>query len=141
MKAILCLLLVAGALAASVPCAQYQASKFGNATDCTISRVDAQTLSWGAVINFKASFNWTSKSYSNVLADMSSPRVPIGPSKSNCVSKEGTYSSGQNVVINCTQGFSSIPTGYSNTVTAFDNTDFTLGFSLKIPLSMNLEQE
>jgi len=89
------------------------------------------------LINFKADSKWSSTSYSNVFADMTNLRVLIAPSKSNCVSKEGSFTKGQNVLINCTQAFSSIPTGYVNSVTAFDHTDYLLGFSFKIPLSMS----
>lgn len=135
-KVSLCLLFAVVALSASVPCTQYQASKNGNATDCSISRVDSQTISWGARINFNVNFNWTSKSYANVLADMGSPKLPISPSKSSCDSKAGSYSKGQSVLINCTQSFSSIPVGYSNVITAFDGDDYPLGFSTKVPLSM-----
>lgn len=137
----ICLILIVACFTASVPCTQNQATSFGNATDCTIVRVDSQTITWGAVINFKVDSKWSAASYSNVLADMTSPRMPIAPSKSNCISKEGSYTKGQNVLINCTQAFSSIPTGYVNSVSAFDHTDYPLGFSIKIPLSMSLQQE
>lgn len=103
---ILCFLLVVFCFSASVPCTQYQSTTFGNASDCSIARKDAQTITWGAVINFKVDSKWTASSYSNVLADMGSPRVPIGPSKSDCASKEGSYTKGQSVLINCTQAFS-----------------------------------
>jgi hypothetical protein len=132
-------LLVALAISASVPCTQYQASKFGTASSCSISRVDSLTITWGAQINFSADFKWADNSYSNVLADMSSPRLPIGPKASKCDSKTGSYSKGQSVLINCTQAFDQIPTGYADVVTAFDHTDYPLGFSLKIPLSMEEE--
>jgi hypothetical protein len=141
-KIFICLVLVALALSASVPCTQYQSSKNGNATDCSISRVDSATISWGARINFNVNFNWTAKSYSNVLADMGSPKLPISPSKSSCESKAGTYTKGQSVMVNCTQSFSSIPIGYSNVASAFDGDDYPLGFSTKIPLSQpnNLQE-
>lgn len=135
-KIMISLALIAITLSASVPCTQYQASKNGNATDCSISRVDATTISWGARINFNVNFSWTAKSYSNVLADMSSPKLPISPSKSNCDTKAGTYTKGQSVLVNCTQSFSSIPVGYANVITAFDGDDFPLGFSTKVPLSI-----
>jgi hypothetical protein len=128
-------LLLAVALSVSVPCTQYQASKNGNASDCSITRVDSVTISWGARINFNVNFSWTSKSYSNVLADMGSPKLPISPSKSSCESKAGSYTKGQSVLLNCTQSFSSIPVGYSNVVSAFDGDDYPLGFSTKVPLS------
>lgn len=129
-------LLIAVALSVSIPCTQYQASKNGNATDCSITRVDSVTISWGARINFNVNFNWKSTSFSNVLADMGSPKLPIAPSKSNCDTKAGTYTKGQSVLVNCTQSFSSIPVGYSNVITAFDGDDYPLGFSTKVPLSM-----
>lgn len=143
-KLSLCLLLAVVAFSASVPCTQYQASKNGNASDCSITRVDALTISWGARINFNVNFSWSSKSYANVLADMGSPRLPISPSKSSCESKAGSYTKGQSVLINCTQSFPSIPVGYSNVITAFDGDDYPLGFSTKVPLSSptpNLQQQ
>jgi len=99
-------LLVTLVFAASVPCTQYQASTLGNATDCSITRVDKLTITWGAKINFKATFAWKQDSYSNVLADTGSPRLPIRPTKSSCDTKAGTYNAGQSVLINCTQAFS-----------------------------------
>jgi hypothetical protein len=130
------LLFLATAFSASVPCTQYQSSTFGNATDCSINRIDAKSLSWGAQINFKVDFKWNDTSYSNVLADMSSPKLPIPPSSSKCTTKPGSYAKGSSVVVNCTQGFDAIPVGYANVITAFDGTDYPLGFSLKVPLSM-----
>jgi hypothetical protein len=138
---ILCFLLAAFSFSASVPCTQSQASSLGTASDCAIDRTGATTLTWGAKINFKAAVKWTAASYSNVLAYPSSPRVPIGPSKSQCKSAEGSYTAGQSVLITCSQAFDDIPVGYVNAVSAFDNTNSPLGFSLKIPLSMNLMQE
>lgn len=143
-KLSLCLLFAVVAFSASIPCTQYQASKNGNASDCSITRVDSLTISWGARINFNVNFNWSSKTYGNVLADMGSPKLPISPSKSSCESKAGQYTKGQSVLINCTQSFSSIPVGYSNVITAFDGDDYPLGFSTKIPLSsneLNLQQQ
>lgn len=135
--------LLAVAMTVSVPCTQYQASNFGTASNCTITRVDSTTISWTAVINFKVDFKWADNSYGNVLADMSSPRLPIAPKASKCESKAGSYTKGQTVSISCSQAFDQIPTGYANVVTAFDHTDYPLGFSLKIPLSSepNLQQE
>jgi hypothetical protein len=135
-KISLCLLLAAIAFSASVPCTQYQASKNGNASDCSISRVDANTISWGARISFNVNFSWSAKSVANVLADMGSPRLPISPSKSSCDTKAGAYSKGQSVIVNCTQSFSTIPVGYANVITAFDGDDYPLGFSMKVPLSL-----
>jgi hypothetical protein len=68
---------------------------------------------------------------------MGSPRLPIGPSKSNCTTTPGSYKSGDSVVMNCTQVFDTIPVGYSNVISAFDGTDYPLGFSTKIPLSLS----
>lgn len=143
LRATVIALVLAVTLAASVPCVQYQASNFGTASNCTINRVDANTISWGALITFKADFKWNTTSYSNVLADMNSPRLPIPPTASKCDTKAGSYTKGQTVQITCNQGFSQIPTGYANVVTAFDGTDYPLGFSLKIPLSIqtNLQLE
>ena len=135
-KISLCLLFTAMAFSASIPCTQYQPSKNGNATDCSISRLDANTISWGARINFNVNFNWKTNSFGNVLADTGSPRLPIAPSKSNCDTKAGSYTKGQSVLLNCTQSFSSIPVGYSNVITAFDGDDYPLGFSTKVPLSL-----
>lgn len=143
MKSIVLALLIAFAFAVSVPCTQYQTSKFGTASNCTITRNDAKSISWSAQINFSGDFKWTKASASNVLADMSSPRLPIPPSASKCDTKEGSYTKGQSVSVSCTQGFDTIPNGYANVVTAFDGTDYPLGFSMKIPLSIepNLSQE
>lgn len=135
-KFLIASLLIVGIFSVSVPCTQYQASQFGNASDCSIARVDSLTISWGARVNFKTTFSWKDTSASNVLADMSSPRLPIGPSKSSCSTKAGSYTAGQSVLVNCTQSFSSIPVGYANVVTAFDGTDYPLGFSMKVPLSL-----
>ncbi len=134
-KLALCLLLIVAASSVSVPCTSYQTSKNGNASDCSINRVDSLTISWGARINFSLNFSWTDKSFSNVLADMSSPRLPISPSKSSCTTKPGNYNKGDSVLVNCTQSFSSIPVGYANVVSAFDGDNFPLGFSMKVPLS------
>lgn len=136
MKSLLiCLSLAALALSASVPCLQFQGSKLGNASDCSIARLDDNTLQWGAQINFNADFKWTDKSTYNVLADMGSPRLPVEASKSDCKTQAGSYTKGQSVLVNCTQSFSMIPVGYSNVITAFDGDDYSLGFSTKIPLS------
>lgn len=132
---VLCFALVLSVFTVSVPCVQYQSSKNGAASDCSINRIDDNTLEWGASISFSLDFNWGAESYSNVLADMGSPRLPISADSSKCVTKEGKYSKGQSVLINCTQSFSSIPVGYSNVISAFDGDDYPLGFSTKIPLS------
>lgn len=66
---------------------------------------------------------------------MTSPRLPIGPSKSQCSTKAAKYTAGQSVLVNCTQSFSAVPVGYANVVTAFDGSDYPLGFSMKVPLS------
>jgi hypothetical protein len=136
-------LLLATALSVSIACTQYQASNFGSASDCSINRLDSKSISWGAVINFKVDFKWNATSFSNVLADMGSPRLPVPPTSSKCDTKAGSYTKGQSVTVNCTQGFDLIPTGYSNVITAFDGTDYPLGFSTKIPLSLepNLSQQ
>lgn len=131
----LCLALIALALSASVPCSIYQTSKFGSASDCSINRIDAKQLSWGVRITFASTFNWKNSSVSNVLADMSSPRLPVNPLKSSCNTKAGSYNKGDSVLFNCTQAFDAIPTGYANVLTAFDGEDYPLGFSMKVPLS------
>ena len=123
-------------LSASVPCSIFQTSKFGNASDCSINRIDAKQLSWGVKVTFSSTYNWKNSSVANVLADMSSPRLPISPSKSSCTTKAGSYGKGDSVLFNCTQAFDQIPVGYSNVVTAFDGEDYPLGFSMKVPLSM-----
>jgi hypothetical protein len=135
-KLTLCFLLAVMVVSVSVPCTQYQSSKNGNASDCSINRLDTTSISWGARINFNVAFKWTDKSFSNVLADMSSPKLPISPSKTSCTTKPAAYNKGDSVIVNCTQAFSSIPVGYANVVTAFDGDDYPLGFSMKIPLSM-----
>jgi len=132
-------LLVALAIAVTVPCTQYQASKFGTASDCSINRVNTLTISWGAKITFSLDGKWGDKSYSNVLADMTSPRLPQKPVKSSCVSPAGNYNKGASVMINCTQSFDAIPTGYVNAVNAFDDSDYPLGFSLKVPLNKKID--
>ena len=98
-------LLVIAVFTISVPCTAYQSSSFGTASDCSITRVDTKTITWGAQINFKAAFNWKDNSYSNVLADTGSPRLPIAPSKSSCKTTPNSYKAGQSVLVNCTQGF------------------------------------
>jgi hypothetical protein len=138
-KFLIASLLVVTIFAASVPCTQYQSSNFGTASDCSINRVDSLSISWGAKINFKTNYSWKDNSVANVLADTGSPRLPIGPSKSQCSTKAGSYTAGQSVLVNCTQSFSAIPVGYSNVVTAFDGSDYPLGFSMKVPLSLEPE--
>lgn len=139
---VLCLALAVCALSVSVPCVTYQSSRNGSPSDCSINRLDDNSLSWGASINFSLDFTWTASSFSNILADMGSPRLPIFPSQSKCDTKEGKYTKGQSVLINCTQAFDQIPVGYSNVITAFDEDDYNLGFSTKIPLSSpNLSAE
>ena len=138
-KFLIASLLIVAIFGVSVPCTQYQASNFGTASDCSISRVDSLSISWGARINFKTAFAWKTTSVANVLADMSSPRLPIGPTKSQCDTKAGSYTAGQSVLVNCTQSFSSIPVGYANVITAFDGSDYPLGFSMKVPLSLEPE--
>lgn len=123
-------------LSASVPCSIFQTSKFGNASDCSINRIDAKQLSWGVRVTFSSTYNWKNSSVANVLADMSSPRLPISPSKSSCTTKAGSYGKGDSVLFNCTQAFDQIPVGYANVLTAFDGEDYPLGFSMKVPLSM-----
>lgn len=135
-KLTLCLFLVVAASSVSIACTSVQTSKNGNASDCSITRVDSLTISWGAKINFNLPYKWTDKSVSNVLADLGSPRLPIGPSKSSCTTKAGSYNKGDSVLVNCTQSFPSIPVGYSNVITAFDGDDYPLAFATKIPLSM-----
>ena len=136
MKSLLtCISLAAIALTISVPCTQFQPSKLGTASDCSIARLDDNTLQWGAQINFNADYKWTEKSTYNVLADMGSPRLPVEADKSDCKTQAGSYTKGQSVLVNCTQSFSMIPVGYSNVITAFDGDDYPLGFSTKIPLS------
>ena len=46
-------------LTVSVPCTQYQSSKFGTASNCTINRDGPKSISWSAQINFNADFKWT----------------------------------------------------------------------------------
>ena len=141
-KLIIGLALIVATLNVSIPCVQYQSSRNGNASDCSITRVDDNTLSWGANISFSLDYTWTASSFSNVLADMGSPRLPIFPDQSSCQTKEGKYSKGQSVIINCTQSFDAIPAGYSNVITAFDEDDYPLGFSTKVPLSSpNLQRQ
>ena len=132
---VICLTFVAFTFAASVTCSTYQNSKLGNASDCSINRIDAKQLSWGVKISFSSSYNWKNSSVSNVLADMSSPRLPINPLKSSCTTKAGSYNKGDSVLFNCTQAFDAIPVGYANVLTAFDGDDYPLGFSMKVPLS------
>jgi hypothetical protein len=136
-SAILGLVLVVAVISASVPCTQYQATKQGTASDCSIVRIDTKSISWGAKLTFNTTFTWTDKSFSNVLADMGSPRLPISPSKSDCTTKAGSYKPGDSVLMNCTQVFDTIPTGYSNVASAFDGSDYPLGFSMKIPLGLS----
>lgn len=135
-KVLLASMLVITILAASVPCNTLQATKLGTASDCSINRDDSKSITWGAKINFNASFTWSEKSYGNILADPTSPRLPVPPTSSKCSTKSGSYSSGQSVLINCTQGFDSIPTGYSNVVSAFEGADYPLSFTIKIPLGL-----
>lgn len=119
-KVTLCFFFSVIALTVNVPCVIYLESTNGNATDCTISRVDSLTLSWGVLINFHSNFNWTEKSYINALIDMGNPQSAVPASKSSCNTKADSYTKGQSVLINCTQSFSIIPVGFSNVVKAFN---------------------
>ena len=67
---------------------------------------------------------------------------PFSPTKAHAKPKREKYSKGQSVIINCTQSFDAIPAGYSNVITAFDEDDYPLGFSTKVPLSSpNLQRQ
>lgn len=46
------------------------------------------------MINFNAAYDWSEISVYNLLADMGSPRLPVVPNQSNCVTKAGKYSPG-----------------------------------------------
>lgn len=81
-KSALFCLLVAICFSVSVPCVQIQSSKNGNATDCSISRVDDRTISWGSKINFNVAYEWKTDSIYNLLADPGSPRLPVNWEKS-----------------------------------------------------------
>ena len=141
LKATILALILIAASSASVPCTQYQSSKLGTASNCTINRDGPKSISWSAQINFNADYKWTDSSASNVLADMGSPRLPISPSSSKCQTKAGSYTKGQSVTFSCSQAFDQIPTGYANVISAFDGADYPLGFSMKVPLSSILTQE
>jgi hypothetical protein len=132
---LICFALAVATFSISVPCVIFQASKNGAASDCSISRLDDNTLAWGVNITFNLDFSWNASSTYNVLADMGSPRLPVEPNKSQCETKAGKYTKGQSVLVNCTQSFDLIPVGYSNVITAFDGDDYPLGFSTKVPLS------
>ena len=119
----LAVILIVGLTAASVPCVQNKASTIANASSCSMSKPNATTLAWGAQINFKSAFTWTEKSWSNALGDPKSPRLPYRPLSSSCNSHPGSYTAGQSAVINCTQTFDAIPSGYANLISAFEDTN------------------
>lgn len=133
--------LILAASSVSIACTQNQATKNGNATDCSIVRVDATKIQWGARINFNVDFNWKNTSFSNVLADVTSPRLPYPPTASQCTTTPKAYKKGESVLVNCTQTFSAVPSGYVNAVSAFEGDDYPLGFYFKVPLSSPMEEE
>ena len=55
---VLALLLIAVS-SVSVPCTQFQSSKFGTASNCTINRDGPKSLSWSVQINFSTDYKWT----------------------------------------------------------------------------------
>ena len=139
LKAILVgLVLVFGAMSASTPCISQGTSKMGSASDCSLSR-NKLVLTWGAKITFKVNYTWRDDSFDNILADNTSPRLPIAPEKSDCSTKAGAYKAGDSVMINCTQSFEAIPTGYTNNIDAFKGVDYPLDFGMKIPTSFEDE--
>ena len=93
-KTALLLLLVSVVLTANVPCTQFQDSKFGTASNCTITRLETNSIQWSTIIHFTTDFKWTNSSTSNLLADLSSPRLPVNPSASKCETVEGSYKKG-----------------------------------------------
>ena len=75
---LVCLVLIISVWSASTPCIAQGTSKMGSASDCSLSR-NKLVLTWGAKISFKVPFTWRDDSFDNILADNSSPRLPIAP--------------------------------------------------------------
>lgn len=91
---LICFALAVATFSISVPCVTFQTSKNGAASDCSIVRLDDNTLAWGVKISFNVDFSWNASSTYNVLADMGSPRLPVEPSSSQCETKVGKYTKG-----------------------------------------------
>lgn len=79
---LICFALAVATFSVSVPCVTFQTSKNGAASDCSISRLDDNTLTWGVSITFNLDFSWNASSTYNVLADTGSPRLPVNPTSS-----------------------------------------------------------
>ena len=60
-------------------CVEVESSFLAEASDCTISKVDEQTIKWGALLTFKADVEHKSGNWFNLLADMEHPRLPYFP--------------------------------------------------------------
>lgn len=67
---------------------------------------------------------------------MEHPRLPYFPTGSECTSQYGSYYSGQNATITCTQSFEDIPNDYVNAVYVLEDSHSPFGFTIKIPLGL-----
>jgi hypothetical protein len=95
---IISMLLLTLALSMNVPCYQYLASKLGTVSNCTIDRLDSQSIAWTVQINFNATFNWTNSSFHSVLVNLQDlNQKPIKAVASQCTTTPGLYSPGQSV--------------------------------------------
>lgn len=122
-------------------CVEVEPSFLAEASDCTISKLDEQTIKWGVKLTFLADVEHKSSNWINLLADMEHPRKPYSPIGSECTSQYGKYYEGQSVLLNCTQAFEDVPRDYVNAVYVLEDSVSPYGFSMKVPLSMWKEDQ
>lgn len=97
------LLLLSIALGDSIPCIEQDLSSLAEASDCSVSRLDSTSISWGVNITFTGDVNHREDNWLNLLADIEHPRFPYWPVGGKCDTAYGKYTSGQSILINCTQ--------------------------------------
>ena len=66
-------------LCCALICVEVEPSFLAEASDCTISKVDEQTIKWRAFLTFRAHVEDKSGNWFNLLADMEHPRLPYFP--------------------------------------------------------------
>jgi hypothetical protein len=103
LKAVLLLSLIT--LLSSLVCVEVEPSYLASASNCTISKLDDNTIKWSAVLTFQGDVSHRADNWFNLLADMEHPRLPYFPTGSECTSQFGTYYNGQSATITCTQSF------------------------------------
>jgi hypothetical protein len=134
-KNIILTLILVGVLTGNVPCTVTDESPLGDISDCTASKHDDYSLSWGVKISFKESADFRSDNWVNLLSDNVHPRFPYFPLGGECQTQYGKFEAGQSILLNCTQEFEAIPHDYVNTVLLFEDNALPLVFEMKLPLS------